>query len=536
MRRFFFFVSLFLVLSSQLLVFQHCANPTPPQGGLRDTIGPILIQEASTPGFQTNFKPQRIELTFDEWVKIKDPSQIIISPPLEPQAKISLKKKTLIIDFGEAVLRDSATYVLNIGEAIVDLNESNPPDNLRFVFATGPVLDSASVSGLVLEAYSAKPVEGAMVGLYAELSDSAIVNENPFYFAKTNKEGAYEISNIRPGTYRLIAIDNGGFGGYKYNPSTSKGLAFLDTFLQVPNAALAVAALRLYANEVPLRLLKKDTTQLGLVKVSLNKPAQQLSYAARQAYQRVNKQDTVQLFYTHRQADTILFNSDIAQGIDTLLLRPGGKAAAALQALPAEASTQPPFLPYTLGFNHPLKAVDTLGIYLYRDTLPDRLPLGVGLDSQAVNQLVVRHQWEELGKYRLLVLPGALTDLFGQINADTISRSFTVDEQKKFGNLQLTISGLDTLAQYVVRLVKANATAPEREFILQPAQSEFTKNFIGLLPAAYQVEIILDQNRNGRYDAGDYFKQQQVEKVQIFTPDALRPNWDLEASLQWKSD
>ncbi|NJO86537.1 MAG: hypothetical protein HC821_00110 [Lewinella sp.] len=241
------------VLMSQWIAVVSCANPFPPEGGPRDTLGPKLVLEATTPGFQTNFRPQELALTFDEWVKIKDPNQIIISPPIEPQPKVSLKRRTLTIDFGEAILRDSATYVISIGGAVVDLSEGNPPNNLRFVFATGPVLDSASVNGLIVDAYTGSPVKEVLFVLYANVSDTAVNQENPFYFARTDKDGRYEVSNIRPGTYRAFAFDNGPLGGYRYTPLTTKQIGLLDSLLSVPNGRMTLAPVRLSSPAPPFK-------------------------------------------------------------------------------------------------------------------------------------------------------------------------------------------------------------------------------------------------------------------------------------------
>lgn len=524
-----------LALLSQLLVFQHCANPTPPRGGQKDTIGPVLVPLASTPIYQTNFKPKQIELTFDEWVKIKDPTQIIVSPPLEPQPKIQLKKKTLIIDFGEAILRDSATYVINVGEAIVDLNEGNPPDNLRFVFATGPVLDSASVSGRLLDAYTAEPIEGAIMALYAELADSIVSKENPFYFAKTNKAGEYEISNIRPGTYRAIALDNGGFGGYKYEPNTSKRLGFPDSFLVLPDAATQLPPIRLFSPEKPLLLLKKDTSQLGIITLGLNRPAEQLRYQAQQNYERLEDKDTLRLFYTHNEADTLLLGLD-SNWVDTLFLLPQGKTRLPFRSIAPAPSQHPPAQAYSFVFNHPLANLDSAAIVLYQDTLEEKRPFLASIDSLEKNRLLINRGWPENENFRLLLLPGAVKDLFGQSNTDTLQANFQVEEAKKYGNLLLSLNGLDTLRQYVVRLVKGNERDLETQFIIPSGYSDFRRDFTAFKPGTYKIEVITDENQNGRYDPGDYYQGRQPEKVQTFEAEALRPNWDLEVNINVAGD
>jgi hypothetical protein len=50
-----------------------------------------------------------------------------------------------------------------------------------------------------------------------------------------------------------------------------------------------------------------------------------------------------------------------------------------------------------------------------------------------------------------------------------------------------------------------------------------------LNPGKYTARIILDSNRNGRWDTGRYLKGLQPEKVLIFSKDInLKANWEVE--------
>ncbi len=136
------------------LVLTACATIISPQGGPKDETPPALVADKSTANLQTNFKKQRIELTFDEWVQVQDVfNQVLVSPPLRYPYKVSLKQRTVRFDFDEReILRDSATYTINFGAAVKDLTEKNPAENLRFVFSTGPYIDSLSIRGVMVDA------------------------------------------------------------------------------------------------------------------------------------------------------------------------------------------------------------------------------------------------------------------------------------------------------------------------------------------------------------------------------------------------
>ena len=50
-------------------------------------------------------------------------------------------------------LQPNTTYAFNFGLSIEDNNEGNTYPFYRYVFSTGPVIDSLSVKGLVTEAF-----------------------------------------------------------------------------------------------------------------------------------------------------------------------------------------------------------------------------------------------------------------------------------------------------------------------------------------------------------------------------------------------
>ncbi len=78
--------------------------------------------------------------------------------------------KTLIVQFNEE-LKDSTTYSLDFKNSIVDNNEKNPLENVRFSFSTGPVYDSLRVAGRVINAFNLEPIEKALLK-FDELEES----------------------------------------------------------------------------------------------------------------------------------------------------------------------------------------------------------------------------------------------------------------------------------------------------------------------------------------------------------------------------
>ncbi len=531
---------LLLVLLAQLFTFQHCATPSAPTGGARDTIGPVLIPEETTPNFQTNFRPDEIVLTFDEWVEQDQKQQIIISPPLElgEDNQPYLRRRSLVIPLEGLTLRDSVTYVVNVGSAIKDLNEGNPTENLRFVFATGPILDSATVTGTLVEDFTGEPIDDATFTLYGNLADTAALTENPTYFAQSGEEGNFTVFNIRPGKYRAVGLirNPGATNYYADLTGTFKPLSigFIDTIITVVDGNTDIGTLRLSPIPIPTKVIGLDTSGQGEIIMTMNQPAKGVDLRTnRNDYLRSNDKDTIKLFYQERAIDTIYIGLDSIFS-DTVIIDTTGS----LGARPLEMVTAPQNRVFSktgpsFTFNQPLEAVDTNLISLRKDTFPEGQVFSYVIDTTFPGQINFRSSWELKAPYFLDILPGALTAWNGSKNQDTISKKFNLDAPNKFGILTLKINNLDSTSNYILRLLdKDNIVPSTSRFISE--KSRYSARFEGLKPATYKVEIVYDRNGNRRYDSGDFMFRRQPELVRRFEIPALKADWEVEEVIDLK--
>ena len=136
-----------LALAAPMLT-PSCANTTtPPSGGDKDTIPPYITNIRPLPGV-TMFPLEkgRIVFEFNENIKVKTPSDIFLSPPLEKKVKSKANGKSLVISF-DCPLEPNTTYTLNLNSAIVDNNEDNRFPGFTYVFSTGEQIDSMFLTG-----------------------------------------------------------------------------------------------------------------------------------------------------------------------------------------------------------------------------------------------------------------------------------------------------------------------------------------------------------------------------------------------------
>ena len=202
-------ISVFFIVAVVVLL-TRCANPVTPTGGPKDTTPPKFLK-SEPPQLTTYFHSKTIRIYFDEYVQLKDVQKnLIISPPMKSEPELKIKGKSVEVTFDEDFIANT-TYNIYFGDAIVDVNESNPIRNFRYVFSTGAVIDSMTLNGYVYDAFTLKPVEGANVMLYYDMYDtipfdSAPFYVRPYYLTRTDKQGNFVLSNLRDIEYKIFAL------------------------------------------------------------------------------------------------------------------------------------------------------------------------------------------------------------------------------------------------------------------------------------------------------------------------------------------
>ncbi|MEN8226984.1 MAG: Ig-like domain-containing protein [Bacteroidota bacterium] len=225
-----------LYLLMLALVCWNCAQQGSPTGGPRDEDPPRVV-ESDPPNYSTRFEAKKIMISFDEYIVLDNVNQeLIVSPPMEEKPEVKLRKKSMVIQFEEALM-DSTTYTFNFGSAIKDLHEGNILLNFEYVFSTGDVLDSLSVKGTLKYAGDLSvPEEPISILLYEDLRDSVPLLDIPLYVGRSDDSGVFSVNNLRADTFKVFALKDGN-NNLLFDLPTEE-IAFLDTSLIV-NAEFA---------------------------------------------------------------------------------------------------------------------------------------------------------------------------------------------------------------------------------------------------------------------------------------------------------
>lgn len=207
-----------------------CANIVPPGGGPRDTLPPVLVS-ALPRDSAINVTERKLVLQFDEFVELRSATEkVLVAPYPKQMPSFEQRLRTVTIRLKDSLLPNT-TYVIDFGDAIVDLNESNPVKNFRYIFSTGPAIDTNELTGRIVLAETGKTDSTLFALLHRNRQDSTVALETPPYVARVDAKGYFRFSNLPAGSYYVYGLLEAD-GNKRYNLPTET-FAFSDTSVTV---------------------------------------------------------------------------------------------------------------------------------------------------------------------------------------------------------------------------------------------------------------------------------------------------------------
>jgi hypothetical protein len=525
---------LFLAIIILQTLIYSCANVGYPTGGEVDKTPPKVL--AFIPENESkNFGSNKVIIQFDEYIQLKDvDNQVLISPPFEQKAEIQAKGKFLHININDT-LRPNTTYLFQFKNAVVDNNEGNPLPSLNYVFSTGNVLDSLSIKGRVLDAFTQKPDEGMYVFLYSHFSDSVVVNSKPVYVTKTDKDGRFEFKYIAQGKYKIIALKDDD-KSLTYN-NVSEKIAFstdavvpryiadsCDTILDVKlNTFVQESGIQRITNSHMLKTSRAViVTQRPLISPTINTFGTEI-------IKYINgTRDTLQI-WTKQLSDSLTFVINDESGInDTLKLRHFQKKGRSSREPFMKTNVRTSF-PYfdsiRIRFTNPVDSITNADELVYVKTDTDSFYTSLQFDSIMLNATLMLSLRPDTD-YQIMIPGNRLTDIYGNKN-DTINLKTKVDNSSDYGTIKLKLDSINDTLPYIVQIL-----SEKDKVIAQKVAHKATAVFPNLTAGTYKVRIIKDLNCNGKWDPGNYWNNRQSEPV-YFLPKTieLRNNWEIEETF-----
>lgn len=527
-------------------VFSSCAQIVSPSGGPKD-VSPPFAEKYSPDSARVNFSAKDITISFDEFIQLSDlQKQLVISPPMKTPPEIKVKGKTLLIEIRDT-LQKNTTYSINFGDALRDITENNILSNFRYLFSTGNHVDTLSVSGTVKDAFDMKIEKGILVMLYNTYEDSVPCKKLPSYYAKTREDGSYKISNIRPGTYKIFALQDANMN-YRYD-LPSERIAFSDTLMSVSkNLSLN---LLLFKEEPKFqKFYKAYFPEHGHLVLSFAKPADEsfkLRFFSREPKQQVvyeysKNNDTLHYWFADDLKDTMkiqLMQED--KVLDTVRIKPipaeqesrAGRGEKWGLRVTLNARKERPFdlnKNIELYFSHPLLSAKTDKRLYFKSDSADLSSVFTSFNfdkNKFARKIPIdSSKAKEDTHYHLFIPPGVFTDIFGLTN-DTIKIDYKSQEEKNYGTLKLNLK-MKYRIKFILELIN------DKGEIIHYANSEKgSYYFTYLAPGNYRLRIIYDGDGNDKWTPGNYLLKKKPETVFFyFAPITVRPNWENE--IDWK--
>jgi len=510
------------------LILLRCANRGTASGGEKDTTPPVIVKEVPE-NFSTNFAADEIKIYFDEYIKLKNiQRQLIVSPPMNPEPEVTplgTASKYITIRIYDT-LQPNTTYAFNFGESIQDNNEGNSFPFYRYVFSTGPTIDSLAVKGVVTDAFERETPELISVLLHevdSTYNDSIIYKQPPKYIGVTDSLSQFSIENIKEGQYLLTALKEENTN-YTYQAKRDK-LAYRSAFITVPSDTAYV--LKLFQQQPDFKFVRARQLAHGRIgfgyEGDLNAMSVKLLSEVHDSLEfitsKASKTDTLNFWLKPKEIDldSLKFEVTGPTQINTVTVRIKNMDSDSLSIKAATSSLK---LGEILNFNSniPLKSVNSDKVKIM-DKDSTLLKSILSLDTIDAKNAHLKFNLTEDNNYQITLLPGAFTDFY-DVQNDTLTARANTKLLSSYGDIRLNIR--NATYPIIVQIVTKNGEV-EAEHI---AKSSGPIDFVSLTPANYFIRVIFDSNNNGKYDAGHFLNKIQPERVS-YAQDLLevRADW-----------
>jgi uncharacterized protein (DUF2141 family) len=512
-------------------IMASCAKRGSITGGSKDTLAPVL--KTSFPkNLSTNFNSREIKLVFDEYVKLKNLNkQLIISPPMKTQPEIlpynASKEITIKL---KDTLQPNTTYSLNFGQSIEDNNEGNPYPQFKYVFSTGAYIDSLKINVKIKDALEKKVDNFVSVMLYEineKFNDSTIYKETPRYITNTlDSLKIVTLENIKAGKYLLVALKDN--GNNKFNPKSDK-IGFQKEYITIPNDT--IFEVELFKEKTPFAAIKPTLDSgsrllMGYegnpkgVKVTVKNGSETIPSVVTQ----FPKKDSVQIWFKPLKVDSLKVIVEKDKFLKDFIVKIKKQKADSLSIVPEFSSILPLRERFALNSSIPLVNFDKSKISV-RSKDSTAVDFTTEYDEFA-QKLFLDFKKEESAKYKIQLLPGALTDFYEKVN-DSLTYNVSTKSASDYANIKVVLSNVK---RYPVILeltdkdgkVKATAYTEESPIV----------EFLNVEPIMYTLRAIYDDNKNKVWDTGSFIEKRQSEEV-IYLPETINvhANFDWEQSF-----
>jgi len=504
------------------LLSMSCAQMGVPSGGEVDHTPPEIISISPVLG-ATDVSVEAggtIEVIFDEYVNVRGlGAQLLVSPPLSKPIEWRMRGKTVTFTWLEPLM-DNVTYVFQFGDAVIDLHEGNPTDDFIHAFSTGADLDTLSLSGTVVDAFTGSAMTKVRIFLFDSEAtvDSIEKGLKPQFMGTTDAQGFFKIRYLPVGNYRVMAVDD---QDRNYQWTTGESLAICEDIIGVTGNDTLKSNMRMQVT--PMSVVKyfvhSERDSLGLIQIEMSQkftPSDSIDVGGQKRHS-----EGVNLWVW---GDEIENDSVVWSGIDTLVVSeikmedavrfevrqgPGGKIATTNKV--------------EIQFTRPIEGkVDRLFVVTDMDSSEVKID-SIWTKENDPFSIEIAGQFNRGNTFEIMLMPGAVQGQGAQELQDTSSFKWSIFQSNELGEIEVIIPQVGWL-----QLISANGEVA-KEMELTEGYPAIFKN---LTPGTYSLKWKGDSNQNGSWESVSLSQWKSPEAAQMLNA-KVKVKADWRHQIQW---
>ena len=181
----------------------------------------------------------------------------------------------------------------------------------------------------------------------------------------------------------------------------------------------------------------------------------------------------------------------------------------------------------TVNFETPIIPPDTSKIHLYNrvDSLWYTTPYELRRAEGKLRTYELLAEWQPGMEYSLETDSAAFIDIYG-LTAKKSKKGFTVNSLDKFSTLLFTFEGMAGKSIHAFLVNRSDRA------IKEATTEDGRVEFYYIKPGTYYLRMFVDENRNGKWDTGNYDEDLQPESVFYYPKEIeCKEKWDI--TLSW---
>ena len=508
-----------------MIFLAACAQINVLTGGPDDETAPVIDSAKTFPyNGQTNFSGDAVHIKFNEYIILVKPNDnIIITPRPTVAPTITSRNKTLDISFNEPLL-ENTTYTISFNRAISDLTEKND-SVFQYVFSTGNYIDSLSLSGIVTDGFTNKGAANFLIALYPESTeaefDSVPYKFKPVYISQTNKEGRFLLNYLKEGNYYVYAIDD---KNKNLLLDADEGVAFISEKSVLINNETESLVLKSFSQKTSASKIKRvNFSAPGKLELIFSNAADSFSISTSMDLlkEETGKEDSLVYWLSQKPTPKMRFAVELNGEQDTL--KPLYKTSETEKPLNVFNNTlegkilPEQYLEITVSEPINITGIEEEKIRIMNS---DSTFSEAEFEIKNLRTIVVKNHSDK--PLTLMIDSAAFTSIYGTINPKAYTIKFENLPASYYGSLVVNTDSVFT-ENCIVYLLDAKGV------IVDTAMYEKQIKFENLPPGDYQLQLIIDTDKNGEWTSGSLKDARIPEKIIYFNElIAIKSKWEKE--------